>query len=348
MSYAYEAIVRPTSGLRLHLNENTAGCSPAVLEAIKGLDRHDVAFYPGYDKAVAACAARLGIDRDRFVLTNGLDEGILVTTIAALRDRGAAPPEALVVVPAFDMYASTSDGVGARVVEVRLGSDLQVPVPEVLRAITSQTRLLFLTSPNNPTGLLVPRPDILTIAAAAPHALVFVDEAYADFAGVSLVGDEEAARLPNLLIGRTFAKAYGLAGLRVGVVIGDPATIARLARVVPPFSINACAAAALAAGLADRAYYDWYLAQVNESKARLYAALRKLGVQYWDSAANFVLARVGDNARVIVERLAGRGVHVRDRSNDPVSRGCIRITTGVVEHTDACIRALEEVLCGGA
>jgi histidinol-phosphate aminotransferase len=87
---------------------------------------------------------------------------------------------------------------------------------------------------------------------------------------------------------------------------------------------------------------------VNESKARLYAALRKLGVQYWDSAANFVLARVGDNARVIVERLAGRGVHVRDRSNDPVSRGCIRITTGVVEHTDACIRALEEVLCGGA
>ncbi len=348
MSYTYEAVVRPSSGLRLHLNENTAGCSPAVLEAIRGLNRHDVAFYPGYDDAIAACAARLGIDRDRFVLTNGLDEGILVTTIAALRDRGAEAPEAIVVVPAFDMYTSTSDGVGARVVQVPLGSDLQVPVEDVLRAVTPQTRLVFLTSPNNPTGLLMPREDILTIAAEAPHVLVFLDEAYADFAGVTLVGDEAAGALPNLLIGRTFAKAYGLAGLRVGVVIGEPTTIARLARVVPPFSLNACAAAALAAALADREYYDWYLAQVNESKARLYEALRKWGVHYWDSAANFVLARVGDDATAIVQRLAARGVHVRDRSNDPVSRGCIRITTGVIEHTDACIRALEEVLCGGA
>jgi histidinol-phosphate aminotransferase len=348
MSYTYEAVARPSSGLRLHLNENTAGCSPKVLAAIRDLTRQDVAFYPNYDDAVGACADRLGIARDRFVLTNGLDEGILVTTIAALRDRGAERPEAIVVVPAFDMYASTSDGVGARVVPVPLGPDLQVPVEDVLRAVTPQTRLLFLTSPNNPTGLLMPRADILRIAAAAPHVLVLLDEAYADFAGVTLVGDRDAEALPNLLIGRTFAKAYGLAGLRVGVVIGDPATIQRLARVVPPFSINACAAAALCAGLADREYYEWYLAQVAESKTLLYAALRQWGVPFWESAANFVLARVGPDATAIVNTLAARGVHVRDRSHDPASRGCIRITTGVVEHTNACIRTLEEVLCGGA
>jgi histidinol-phosphate aminotransferase len=348
MSYTYEVVPRPTSGLRLHLNENTAGCSPNVIEAIQRLSRHDVAFYPNYDDAVDACSKRLGIGTDRLVLTNGLDEGILVTTIAALRDRGEERPEAIVVVPAFDMYASTSDGVGARVVQVPLNADFTVPVENVIGAVTPNTRLLFLTSPNNPTGLLIPREEILRIAAAAPHVLVFLDEAYADFAGVSMVGDADAAALPNLIVGRTFAKAYGLAGLRAGVVTGHPKTIDRLKRVVPPFSLNACVTAALCAALEDREYYDWYLAQVDESKQLLYAALRKWNVPFWESAANFVLVRIGDKARKVVEQLGSAGIHVRDRSNDPASRGCIRITTGVVEHTTACIRILEEVLCGAA
>ena len=346
MSYTYEAVARPKSGLRLHLNENTGGCSRAVLDAIRAVSRHDVAFYPSYDDVVAACAARFDLAPDRFVLTNGLDEGILVTTITALRDRGADQPEAIVVVPAFDMYASTSDAVGARIVQVPLGREFEVPVDEVLAAVSGRTRLLFLTSPNNPTGLLIPRGDILRMAAAAPHVLVFLDEAYADFAGVTLVGDAEAAALPNLLIGRTFAKAYGIAGLRAGIVTGHPHTIARLARVVPPFSINACAAAAIRAGLADREYYDWYLAQVRESKTLLYDALRRWQLPFWESAANFVLVRAGDRAKAIVEGLAARGIHIRDRSHDPSSPGCIRITTGVVEHTSACVGALEEVLCG--
>jgi histidinol-phosphate aminotransferase len=348
MSYTYEAVARPTSGLRLHLNENTGGCSRTVLDAIRAVSRQDVAFYPSYDDVVAACAARFDLAPDRFVLTNGLDEGILVTTVTALRDRGPDQPEAIVVVPAFDMYASTSDAVGARIVQVPLGRDFAVPVDDVLAAVSGRTRLLFLTSPNNPTGLLIPRGDILRIAAAAPHVLVFLDEAYADFAGVTLVGDAEAAALPNLLIGRTFAKAYGIAGLRAGIVTGHPHTIARLARVVPPFSINACAAAAIRAGLADQEYYDWYLAQVHESKALLYDALRRWQLPFWESAANFVLVRAGDRAKAIVEGLAARGIYIRDRSHDPSSPGCIRITTGVVEHTTACIRALEEVLCGAA
>ena len=348
MSYTYEVVARPKSGLRLHLNENTGGCSPAVLAAIRAVSRQDVAYYPSYDEAVAACAARFGLTPDRFVLTNGLDEGILVTVITALRDRSVERPEAIVVVPAFDMYASTSDGVGASVVQVPLGRDFEVRVDDVLAAVTPRTRLLFLTSPNNPTGLMIPRADILRMAAAAPHVLVFLDEAYADFSGVSLVDDPEAAGVKNLVVGRTFAKAYGIAGLRAGLVSGHPDTIARLARVVPPFSINACAAAAVCAGLADREYYEWYLAQVRDSKSLLYDALRRWQLPFWESAANFVLVRAGDRARTIVDGLAARGVHVRDRSSDPASPGCIRITTGVVEHTSACIRALEEVLCGAA
>jgi len=348
MSYQYEVVVRPTSGLRLHLNENTAGCSPKVLDALRSLTREDVAFYPTYEAALAACSIRLGVEPDRLILTNGLDEGILAAAAAALRMRSDEQPEAIVVVPAFDMYASTSDGVGARVVEVPLGADFLFPVEDILSAITSRTRLLFLTSPNNPTGLLIPKRDILRIAKRAPHVLVFVDEAYADFAGVTLVGDAEAEAVPNLIIGRTFAKAYGLAGLRAGVVTGAAAALAPLRRIVPPFSLNSYAAVALCAGLADTTYYEWYLEQVRTSKGLLYAALGKLGVPFWPSEANFVLARIGKEAARVVAGLESRGIYVRDKSRDPACPGCIRITTGVVEHTEACITALEEVLCGGA
>ena len=348
MTYEYEKVLTPSSGLRLHLNENTAGCSPKVLEALQRLTRQDVAFYPGYDEVVTACATRLGVDSDRLVLTNGLDEGILALTVAALRQRDAAVPEAVVVVPAFDMYASTASGVGARVVEVPLGPDFTFPTERILDAIGAQTRLLFLTSPNNPTGLLIPRADIVRIARHAPHVQVLVDEAYADFARMTLVGDREIATLPNVFIGRTFAKAYGLAGLRAGVVIGDPQALQPLRHVVPPFSINVCAAAALAAGLGDEDYYQWYLAQVRSSKALLYEALGKAGIKFWPSEANFVLAHLGERASAVVEGLAARGVHVRDKSRDRACPGCIRITTGVVEHTQACIRALEEVMCDAA
>ena len=337
--------MRPASGLRLHLNENTAGCSPRVLKAIASITRHDAAFYPDYDGAVAACADRLGIDPARFILTNGLDEGILATTVAALRDRDVRQPEAIVVMPAFDMYASTADGVGARIVEVGLDENFVFSTAKVLDAVNDRTRLIFLTSPNNPTGQLIPREAILTIARAAPHVLIFLDEAYADFSGITLLGDTEAASLPNLIVGRTFAKAYGIAGLRAGAVIGDPSTMDRLRRIVPPFSLNACAAAAISAGLDDAEYYDWYRAQVQKSKELLYAALERLGIRYWPSAANFVLIHLGDDARRVVDGLAARQIYVRDKSRDPACPGCVRVTAGVVEHTEACIRALEEVLC---
>ena len=348
MTYEYEKVITPSSGLRLHLNENTAGCSPRVIEALRRLTRQDVAFYPGYDEVVAACATRLGVEPEQLILTNGLDEGILALTVAALRERDATVPEAVVVVPAFDMYASTAAGAGARVVEVALGPDFAFPAARILDAIGPHTRLLFLTSPNNPTGLLIPRADIVRIARQAPHVHVLVDEAYADFSQATLVGDPDVAALRNVFIGRTFAKAYGLAGVRAGVVIGDPSALVPLRRVVPPFSINVCAAAALAAGLGDEDYYQWYLAQVRSSKTLLYEALGKSGIRFWPSEANFVLAYFGDRASAVVDGLAARGVHVRDKSRDPACPGCIRITTGVVEHTQACIRALEEVLCGAA
>ena len=345
MSYEYERVATPASGLRLHLNENTAGCSPAVLEALARLTPLDLAVYPDYDNAVSAAARRLDVTPDQLLLTNGLDEGILAAAMVALRGSSAAAPlEAIVVVPAFDMYAACTDAVGGTVVEVPLGERFAFPLRDLVAAVTDRTRLIWLTNPNNPTGQSIPRDAIVAVAKSAPGALIFVDEAYVDFGGDTLIGDPLLAEMPRIVVGRTFAKAYGLAGLRAGAVIADAATIGSLRRVVPPYSLNACAAAALPAAFTDTAYYDWYVGQVAESKALLYDALTGHGIAYWRSDANFVLARFPGRAAGVVAALAGRGVHVRDRSEDRGCADCLRMTTGVVEHTRVLIAALEAVL----
>ncbi len=347
MGFEYERVSTPAGGLRLHLNENTAGCSPKVLAALRQITGEQVAFYPEYDEVVDACARRLNVGPDQVLLTNGLDDGILAVSIAALRGSPVNEPfEAIIVVPAFDMYAACADAVGGRIVEVALGADFSFPLRAVLGAITSRTRLIFLTNPNNPTGQLIPRDAIIDVARAAPKAAIFLDEAYGDFAGDSFVHDEACARLPNIIAGRTFAKAYGLAGLRAGALVAAPETLALMKRVIPPYTLNSASAIALPVAFADEEYYRWYLDEVVQSKALLYEALDRLRVKYWRSEANFVLAAFGASCTTVVDGLAQRGIYIRDRSGDPGCEGCVRITAGIVEHTRQCIAAIEEVLCG--
>ena len=345
MSFEYERVLTSGSGLRLHLNENTAGCSPRVVAALGRLTPHDLATYPDYEAATRACADFFHVDTHALVLTNGLDEGILAIAVACLRNGPAdALFEAIVVVPAFDMYAACSDAAGGRIVEVPLDSDFLFPADRILGALTPRTRIVWLTNPNNPTGQVIPPEAIARIAAAAPGAVVMVDEAYADFSGTTLIGGRLLADHPNIVVGRTFAKAHGLAGLRIGALVGAPQTLAPFRRVIPPYSINACVAAVLPDALEDVAFFTWYLDQVTQSKELVYDALVRRGIPYWMSAGNFVLARFGGDTGALVAALASRGVHVRDRSGDTGCEGCLRITAGVVEHTRAFVGALGEVL----
>jgi histidinol-phosphate aminotransferase len=220
---------------------------------------------------------------------------------------------------------------------------LRFDLDAVRAAITPATRLVLLATPNNPTGAAVPQEDIRALAEALPPGgAVFVDEAYADFEGHSVIGD--VARTPNLYVGRTFAKAYGLAGMRIGCVVAQATGIRRLRGAIAPFSVNVFAAAALEAALADRGHVEWYVGQVRASRELLYDACTRLALPFWQSAANFVLVRVGDAAGVRAA-LAARGIHVRDRSAAPGCEGCIRITAGLVDDTRACVEALEEVAC---
>lgn len=330
-------------GLRLHLNENTGGCSPRVVDAVRAFDAGALARYPDYRGAVLETAAFFGVDPDRLVLTNGLDEGVLLASIALLGP-GDPPPEVIVSMPAFETYMTAARAMRARIVAVPPGPGFAFPSEEVLAAITPRTRLVYVNNPNNPTGQPVPKQAIRDIARRAAHAVVFVDEAYHDFLGENFL--DEAASYPNVLIGRTFSKAHGLAGMRIGALIAPPDLLEPIRAVMPLFNLNVVAVQALRAALGDTAFRSWYVEQVLRSKQMLYEALDRLGLRYWPSAANFVLVDGGARARELVSGLIARGVLVRDRTGDPYCPDCFRITAGVVEHTRAAIEALEE-LCGG-
>jgi histidinol-phosphate aminotransferase len=346
MNHQYQ---RPDAagGLRLHLNENTAGCSPRVMDALRELTREQAALYPDYDGAAEAAASRFRVEVDNVLLTNGLDEGILLTALVALRGGAATDPlEAIIVQPAFDMYAACVDAVGGRIVDVPPEADFFFSLKHVTDAITPRTGVIFLTNPNNPTGLSIHRHTVASVAHAAPHAFVFLDEAYADFSGETMIEEAASGAVPNLIVGRTFAKAYGLAGLRIGALVSTPENLEPMRRAVPPYSLNVFAAAALPVALEDDEYYDWYLAEVRESKKLLYDVLARHGVRFWPSDGNFVLACFGDDLAGIIAELAVRGIIIRDRSADAGCTGCARITAGVLDHTRQLVAALEEVLCG--
>jgi histidinol-phosphate aminotransferase len=331
----------PGEGLRLHLNENTGGCSPGVIEAIRRLKPTDISTYPSYPTLVLTIAKYFDVDPEWVLLTNGLDEGILMAAIGHISKARIHDAETIVPTPAFDPYPNSTVAAGAVSVRVPANADLSFPTDAVIRAITPRTRMIFLNTPNNPTGQLIAIEDLKRISEAAPNAIVMIDEAYIEFGGETFL---PYVRLyPNVLVGRTFSKAYGLAGMRVGIVIGQPHALRPVRDVTLPFNINVIALTAVQAALADPEFLPRYAAQVHESRELLYAACRRLGLQYWESAANYVLVRVGETAPFI-EALSARKIHVRDRSKDPATPGCIRITAGIIEHTRAAIEALESVV----
>jgi histidinol-phosphate aminotransferase len=190
----------------------------------------------------------------------------------------------------------------------------------------------------------MPKEAIRMIARRVPpEAIVFVDEAYAEFSGETFL--PELPQYPNVVVGRTFSKAFGLAGIRIGAITGAPEPLEPIRLAVPVYSVNVAALTAVEAALADRAYVADYLQQVDESKRLLYAACERLGLHYWPSAANFVLVHAGSRVSEVIDGAQQRGIYLRDRSTEPGCAGCLRISAGVVEHTRRCIEVLEEVLC---
>lgn len=348
------------TGLRMDFNENTGGCSPRVMEVLRNLDPQLLAKYPERQPVEHIVAEFLGLEDGQVLLTNGVDEGIHLLCQAYVE----SGDEVLIVVPTFSMYEVYASAAGARVILVRSGpftsraamsggvpsfakrrvglSDFAFPTEAVLVAITPRTKLIAIANPNNPTGAVVDESVLLKIAQAAPQAAVLIDEAYFEFYGRTIT--PRLAEMPNLFVARTFSKAYGLAGARVGILAGNAEPMRMVRRVSSPYNVNSVALAVLPEALADRDFVTSYVAQTRLSRRRLERELANFGLVFWPSQANFVLCRIGEQRAAFIDAMRRRGVLVRDRNSDPGCEGCVRITLGLSRDTDVLISALRESL----
>jgi histidinol-phosphate aminotransferase len=324
--------------LRLDFNENTLACSPKVREVLGGISAGALTRYPEREPMEAIVAAHLGLAPAQAALTNGVDEAIHVLFEAFLE----AGDELLLPVPTYTMYEVYASATDARVVAVQAADDLLFPFERLLAAITPQTKIVAIVNPNSPSGSAATRAQLLEIASRAPHAVVLVDEAYFHFHGETVM--DLIGVVPNLMVARTFSKAYGLAGLRLGLLAGPVELMRWVRRVLSPYSVNSLALACLPPALEDTAYLEWYVAEVLAARTEFEAALDQAGVRRWASQANFVLVEIGKQHAEFARLMRAAGVLVRDRSSDPGCDGRVRITIGTREQMRQAALALNETL----
>jgi histidinol-phosphate aminotransferase len=324
--------------LRLDFNENTLDCSPKVREALAQIAAGALTRYPEREPTEARVAAHLGLAANQVALTNGVDEAIHVLFETFLE----ADEELLLPVPTYTMYEVYASATDAKVITVQAAEDMQFPFDRLLAALTPRTKIIAIANPNSPSGTAATREQLLALARRAPQAVLFVDEAYFHFFGEAVM--DLVGSLPNLVVARTFSKAYGLAGLRIGVLAGPAELMRWVRRVLSPYSVNSLALACLPPALEDTAYLDWYVGEVIAARAEFEAALDAAGVRRWPSRANFVLVEIGARHAEFVRLMRAAGVLVRDRSSDPGCDGCVRITIGTRGQMKQAIAALNQTM----
>ncbi len=334
----YHPPLAARDALRLDFNENTFAASPKVIARLRQITAQGLTKYPEREGVERIAAAHFGLQADRVLLTNGVDEAIHLVCAAFLEE----DDEALICTPTFFMIEVSARMMTAHLTRVQADESLEFPYERFLAAITPRTKLIFVASPNNPTGAVASREQLLTVCAAAPQAVVLVDEAYYHFFGETLFAD--VGKVSNLLVARTFSKAYGLANLRIGLLAGSAGLMQYVRKVSSPYNVNGVALDCLPVALADDAYVTWYAEQVRMGLARTMDGLRALGVDFFPSHANFVLMKIGAKHAELVRAMRARGVLLRDRSTDPGCDGYVRITIGVEDHVTRGLAALKESL----
>ena len=326
------------TALRLDFNENTFGPSPRVMERLHAVTAEGLTKYPEREPVERIVAERFGLHTEQVLLTNGVDEAIHLMCCAFLE----VEDEALIATPSFFMYDVSVQMMTPHLRKVQSDATLEFPFERFMATITGRTKLIIVASPNNPTGAVVSREHLLAIAAAAPQAVLMVDEAYYHFDGTTVIND--LATVPNLIVARTFSKAYGLANLRVGMLVGNAELLKYVRKVSSPYNVNGVALDCLPVALADKEYVAWYSEQVRVGRERMMNGLSELGVPFFPSHANFVLMNIGAKHKELAQAMRANGVLLRDRSTDPGCDGFVRITIGLEEHVTRGLAALKTSL----
>jgi histidinol-phosphate aminotransferase len=330
----YEAPAEGRAGkVRLDFNENTSGCSPAARRALGRLTAKQIATYPEYEAPTQKLARYFRVRPEELLLTNGGDDALRV-----FFDTFVEPgTEVLICEPTFPMYRYYAEIAGARIKAVRYDANMEFPLAEAVAALRKKPRLFFLANPNNPTGTHVRAAAVKALLRAATHTVVVLDEAYAEFSPESAVGWIRAHA--NLFVARTFSKAEGMAGLRLGAVIGQRDSLAFVRRAMPPYPVNLAALAAGVAAVEERKTIAQYVQDVKRLRSWFAKELEQRGVRVYPSAANFVLADFGEAGPAFFKKLARNNILVRERSHD-MGPGFARITIGTQSELGKLLKLL--------
>jgi histidinol-phosphate aminotransferase len=329
---------QPTGDGWIKLNTNESPeASPAAVRALAGLDADLLRRYP--DPTSAPLLERLagiyGLTPEQVIVGNGADD-IINILIRAICD----PDDQVVTTnPAYALYPILAGVQGVAVNAIPLGPGFSLPLEELKSAPGALT---FITNPNNPAGTHYPSAQIAELAAAGPN-LVAVDEAYAEFAAGDCL--DLLAEFDNLCIIRTFSKAYGLAGLRVGYLLGPPDLAAALLKIKDSYNVNRVAQMAALAALDDRDWAESMWAGVRERREKLAGDLTALGLKVHPSGSNFLLVDFGDSSAVGVQAaLEERRILVRHLGGSSDTENCLRITIGSADEMQRLLESLKECL----
>ena len=343
----YEVQEPPPGVVELDANENIVldeeWAKSVVARAAREVDPRK--YPPAYgSEAIEALSEHLGVERRNIAVSCGSDE-IIGMLARAFVDPG---DHVVIVEPTFEVYAAQVAVAGGVVRRVLVKPEsFQLDVDAVVEA-SKGAKLLFLCSPNNPTGAQYERSDVEEVARRCRDCIVVIDEAYADFAGSSLM--DLALSEDNVVVLRSFSKSAGMAGLRIGYAVSTPPIIEALRRVDLPFKVSSVAQRAVRIVLSEWRVVESYIEEVRRLRDELYSMISSVrGVKAYPSKANFLLVRLtreGVTSRDLCGELLKRGFLVKDRGSMPMLENCVRVTVGTREVNAGVVEAFREVVEG--
>ncbi len=326
---------------KLDWNESTITPSPKVKKTLMSfLDNYNLLnYYPALfsPNLTLKLQSYVGYPADHILVTNGSDDALelICKTFLEPGDEVAYPD------PTYTHFLVFAQSRGASVEPIIFEDPFAPEVDEIISAITPKTKIVYLPNPNNPTGALLSNDDLRKLATAASGKILIVDEAYYEFAGQSAL--EILSEFENVVVTRSFSKAFGLAAVRVGYLIAQPWFVNELKRLHNPKSVNQFAQVAASAALDDLPYYNRYVEEVRESKALFERWCKHRSISFRNTPANYVLINT-ERVEEVVAHLSGKGIHVRDRSNMRDMAGYIRFNLGTIEQTRQIMLRFEGVL----
>ncbi len=332
-----------TDIIKLASNENPLGCSPFALSALRNISPHVFATYPSPNNhpLIPKLANKLNLNINQLFVSNGSDYiyTILLNCFALHQKKHILTHDY-----AFSTYAIQAHSLNIPVCSVAINPDWRVNVTHLISACTKETSIIFLANPNNPTGLLIPQPDLKYLLESIPKStLLVIDEAYYEFVRPQDSSIDWLKKHPNLIITRTFSKIYGLAGLRLGYALAHPSIIDLLQRVQLPFTVNQAALTAAHAALDDSDFINLSLQTNAEGMQQMSKGLNQLGFDYLPSSCNFLTFDCKEDSLSLYNYLLDKGIIVRPLHPYKMNN-YIRVTIGTKEQNNRVLEALNNYL----